>query len=121
MRGVMPEMHLCVTSASFRDYTGTHLVTDIALGNEDVEIFKLHPVADGRVLFQRKNATSDTDVWITDGSEVGSRRLASLKRWPDVVAVLNGIMLLVSENDQFGRELHAVDIPELTRPAAESK
>jgi ELWxxDGT repeat protein len=100
---------------------GTHLVTDIALGNEDAEIFKLHPVADGRVLFQRKNATSDTDVWITDGSEVGSRRLASLKRWPDVVAVLNGIMLLVSENDQFGRELHALDIPELPMPSAESK
>ncbi len=97
---------------------GTHLVTDIALGNEDAEIFKLHPLADGRALFQRKNATLDTDVWITDGSEVGSRRLASLKRWPDVEAVLNGMLLMMSANDQLGTELHALDIPELTTPKA---
>lgn len=96
-------------------------MTDIALGNEDAEIFKLHPMADGRVLFQRKNATSDTDVWITDGSEVGSRRLASLKRWTHVAAVLSGMILLDSDNDQSGRELHALDVPERTMPSAESK
>lgn len=97
--------------------SGTHLVTDIALGDEDAEIFKLHPMADGRVLFQRKNANANTDVWITDGTEAGSRRLTSLKRWADVVAVLNGMILLVSENDQTGRELHALDVPELAVPS----
>ncbi len=101
--------------------SGTHLVTDVALGDEDAEIFKLFPMADGRVLFQRKNASSDTDVWISDGTEVGSRRLATLKRWTDVVAVLNGMILLDSDNDQFGRELHALDVPGLTLPAAGSK
>ena len=88
---------------------GTHLVTDIALGNEDAEIFKLFPMADGRVLFQRKNAESGTDVWISDGTEEGSRRLASLTRCNDVVAVLNGMMLVVSCDAQFGKELHALD------------
>ncbi|MBN8421547.1 MAG: hypothetical protein J0L73_21710 [Verrucomicrobia bacterium] len=103
--------------------SGTHLVTDIALGDEDAEIFKLLPLADGRLLFQRKNAKADTDVWITDGTEVGSRRLATLKRRTDVDAVLNGIILVTSVNDQFGLELHALDIPELTIPkaATESK
>ena len=97
--------------------SGTHLVIDIALGDEDAEIFKLLPMVDGRVLFQRKNATSDTDLWISDGTEEGSRRLASLKRWTDVVAVLNGMILLVSENDQFERELRALDVPGLIVPA----
>ncbi len=101
--------------------SGTHLVTDIALGDEDAEIFKLIPMADGRVLVERKNATSDTDLWISDGTEDGSRRLASLKRWTDVVAVLNGMILLDSDSEQFGRELHALDIPELTTPNAGSK
>jgi ELWxxDGT repeat protein len=101
--------------------SGTHIVIDIALGDEDAGIFKLFPMADGRLLFQRKNATSDTDVWITDGTEDGSRRLASLKRWTNVAAVLNGMILLDSENDQFGRELYALDIPDLTMPAAEPK
>jgi ELWxxDGT repeat protein len=98
--------------------SGTHLVIDIALGDEDAEFFKLLPMVDGRVLFQRKNATSDTDLWISDGTEEGSRRLASLKRWTDVVAVLNGMILLDSDNDQSGRGLHALDVPELTKPAA---
>ncbi len=95
---------------------GTHLVIDIVLGNEDVEIFKLHPMADGRVLFQRKNADSGADAWLTDGTEDGSRKLASLERGTDIVAVLNGMILVTSVNDQFGRELHALDIPELVTP-----
>lgn len=98
--------------------SGTHIVTDIALGDEDAEIFKLLPLADGRLLFQRKNAKADTDLWITDGTEAGSRRLATLKREADVDAVLNGMILVTSVNDQFGQELHALDIPELTLPKA---
>lgn len=98
--------------------SGAHLVVDIALGDEDAEIFKLFPMADGRLLFQRKNANADRDVWITDGTEAGSRRLATLKRWTDVDAVLNGMLLMVSDNDQFGQELHALDIPALTTPKA---
>jgi ELWxxDGT repeat protein len=90
---------------------GTHLVLDIALGDEDAEIFKLYPVG-GRVLFQRKNAASGTDVWITDGSESGSRKLATFNRATDVVAMLRGTILAVSENDQFGQELHALDVSE---------
>lgn len=100
---------------------GTHLVIDIAFGNEDAEIFKLFPLSAGRVLFQRKNADTGTDVWITDGTEDGSRRLAVLKRSSDIVAVLQGMILVVSENDQFGRELYALDIAGLTMPAAEPK
>ena len=100
---------------------GTHLVIDIALGIEDAEVFKLFPMADGRILFERKNAVSDTDLWITDGTEEGSRRLASLKRPTDVVAVIKGMILLVSENDQFGSELHALDIPDMTKHSAEAK
>jgi len=97
---------------------GTHLVIDIVLGAEDAEIFSLFPMTDGRVLFQRKNAETNMDLWITDGTEDGSRRLASLKRWTHVAAVLNGMILFESDNDQFGRELHALDGPGLTVPAA---
>lgn len=100
---------------------GTHLVTDIVLGNEDAEIFKLQAMPDGRVLFQRKNANSGTDVWITDGTEEGSRWLASLTRWTNVVAVLKGMILLTSENDQSGRELYALDILDPAKPATKPK
>lgn len=101
--------------------SGTHLVIDIALGNEDAGIFKLFPMADGRVLFQRKNANSGTDVWVSDGTEDGCRRLAALERATDVVAALQGMILLVSDHDQFGQELHALDIPQPIVPAAKSK
>jgi ELWxxDGT repeat protein len=97
--------------------SGTHLVIDIALGNEDAEIFKLFPIPDGRVLFQRKNSNSGTDIWITDGTEDRSQRLAVLKRATDVVAVLKGMILVVSEDDQFGRELYALDVPDFAVPA----
>lgn len=95
---------------------GTHLVIDMVIGDEDAEIFKLSATVDGRVLIQRKNAESGTELWITDGTEDGSRRLASFDRATDVVAALNGMILAVSESDQFGQELHALDFTERTAP-----
>lgn len=92
---------------------GTHLVTDIALGIEDADIFKLFPLADGRALAQRRNAKSGTDLWITDGTDAGSLRLAVFNRSTDVVAVLGDMILVVAESDEFGRELHALDVPAL--------
>ncbi|WP_395752201.1 hypothetical protein [Prosthecobacter sp.] len=93
--------------------SGTHLVTDIALGNEDADIFELFPLADGRALAQRKNGRSGTDLWITDGTDAGSLRLATFNRSTNVVAVLGGMILVVAESDAFGRELHALDVPAL--------
>lgn len=92
---------------------GTHLVIDIALGNQDAEIFDIFPLADGYVLAQRKNANSGSDLWITDGTENGSRRLATFNRSPRIVAALNGMILFVADNVQFGYELHALDVPRL--------
>ncbi len=103
-------MELWVTDGT---KSGTHLVTDIALGDEDADIFDLFPLADGRALAQRKNAKSGTDLWITDGTEDGSLRLATFNRSTNVEAVLGGTILVVSESDQFGRELHALDVPAL--------
>lgn len=90
---------------------GTHLVIDIALGDEDAEIFRMTPMPDGRVAFQRKNAVSGTDIWITDGTEEGSRKLADYNRSIDVVAVLKGMLLCEADSEQFGRELWALDLP----------
>jgi len=103
---------------------GTHLVIDIALGEEDAEIFRMIPMPDGRVAFQRKNAASGTDIWITDGTEQGSRKLADYNRSIDVVAVLKGMLLCEADSDQFGRELWALDLPERApsdKPEAQSK
>ena len=103
---------------------GTHLVIDIALGEEDAEIFRMIPMPDGRVAFQRKNAASGTDIWITDGTEEGSRKLADYNRSIDVVAVLKGMLLCEADSDQFGRELWALDFPERApsdKPEAKSK
>lgn len=85
-------------------------------GTQRIKDFPVHE-RDGRVLFQRKNSNSGMDIWITDGTEDRSQRLAVLKRATNVVAVLKGMILVVSEDDQFGRELYALDVPDFAVPA----
>lgn len=96
---------------------GTHLVTDIALGGEDAEIFELFSLGEGHVLAQRKNAKSGGDLWITDGTEDGSRRLATFSRTVNISAALKDMILLVADSEQSGYELYALDVPSLPAPA----
>lgn len=96
---------------------GTHLVIDIALGDGDAEISQLIPMPDGRVAFKRKNAVSGWDIWITDGTEEGSQKLAHSNEYIDVVAALKGVLLCESYQAPFGSELWALDLPVASPPA----
>jgi len=87
-------------------HDGTHLVIDISLGEADSDIYRMIPLPDGRVVFQRRNTVSGTDIWVTDGTEEGSQKLVTKEPWIDVVASLNGILIC-----GMGRSLWALDLP----------
>lgn len=91
---------------------GTHLVMDMIPGADDAEIRRLYPAPNGQVLMECQSEDSGGAIWISDGSEAETRRLAVLGKMRfSELTMLKNTLLMQADDAGLGAELWALDLP----------
>jgi ELWxxDGT repeat protein len=90
--------------------TAPRLLKDIVPGGSS-DPNQFTPLADGRVLFTANDVVHGRELWVTDGTEAGTRMLRDIglggnTSGPEKLTALpNGTVLFTADNGQNGREL----------------
>lgn len=91
---------------------GTHLVRDLVPGSDDGDIRRLYTSSKSLVLIECRSENREYSIWITDGTEAGTRPLAALGKTSfSELTLFKNMLLMQADSDEFGRELWALDLP----------
>jgi ELWxxDGT repeat protein len=94
---------------------GTHIVVDLIPGNDglgDPGPINLVAAPDGRVAFSIPNSEVGYELWLSDGTAAGTRRLSDINAgpessWPDQMFLMERTLLFAAYEPVHGRELWA--------------
>lgn len=92
---------------------GTHLIRDIAPGDESSTPFQMAVLGD-RVFFTAQTAAEGLELWVSDGTEAGTSLLEDIQpgpgsSFPANLTTVNGMVLFSADDGVHGKELWSTD------------